>query len=426
MIQDRTGAREACRPGILGPAPSGWESRLISNQAKAAAGREPGSADILVVAGEPSGDLHMAGVVAEVHRQFPELNLRWFGSGGSALAAEGVETLLDVSELAAIGPGDALLKIRNYLWLFRRLQREARRRRPRLAVLVDFPEFNLRLAPRLKRMGIPVCGFIGPQVWAWRSSRLETIRRFFDRMLVIFPFEEEFYRAAGVAADFVGNPTAQLGRRARPAPPREPGTAAARVALMPGSREREIERILPVQLDAAASMHARMDCSFWLIAAPGVVDSDLSRIYRRWREKGRPALPLEIRRDSSWRLLPQCDCAIIKSGTSTLEAMVLGVPFAMVYRMSNLSYRLLRPWVKTDVYCLANLVAGQPIVPEFVQEEARGERVADYLCHLLAEPEAMSAVKQNLGIASERLGRRDAYPEAARRIVELLKDGAVT
>ncbi len=400
-------------------------ARLISSDANPAPRDEPVSADILVVAGEPSGDLHMAGVVAEVRRQFPDLDLRWFGSGGSALAAQGVEILSDVSELAAIGPGDALLKIRSYWRLFRRLQKEALARRPRLAVLVDFPEFNLRLAPRLKRMGIPVCGFIGPQVWAWRSSRLETIRRFFDRMLVIFPFEEEFYRKAGVAADFVGNPTAELRPWARRRPPRQPGTSS-RVALMPGSRRREIERILPVQLEAAESMQERMDCSFWLIPAPGVADSELLEIYRRWRRKGHPALPLEIRQAPSWRLLPECDCAIIKSGTSTLEAMVLGVPFAMVYRMSNLSYRLLRPWVKTDVYCLANLVAGQPIVPEFVQEGARGEKVADYLCHLLAEPDAMSAVKQNLGIASERLGRREAYPEAARRIVELLKDGTVT
>ncbi len=407
------------------PCPPDGSFSVSSSEANALSGMGMASAEILVVAGEPSGDLHMAGVVAEVRRQFPDLNVNWFGAGGSALAAQGVEILLDVSQLAAIGPVDALGKIGGYLRLFGRLQKAARKRRPRLAVLVDFPEFNLRLAPRLRAMGIPVCGFIGPQVWAWRASRLEIIRRHFDRMLVIFPFEEEFYRAAGVAADFVGNPTAELRRWARPAAPPKPGEPV-RVALMPGSRGREIERILPVQLEAAAMMHARTDCVFWLIAAPGMAEMELRRIHRAWLAKGRSALPLEIRQGPTWRLLPECDCAIIKSGTSTLEAMVLGVPFAMVYRMSNLSYRLLRPWVKTDVYCLANLVAGRRVVPEFVQEEARGDLIADYLCRLLAEPEAMSEVKQNLGIASERLGRRDAYPEAARRIVELLKDGAVT
>lgn len=379
---------------------------------------------VLVVTGETSGEQHMAGVIEEIRRQNSGINLKWFGSGGSAMAAQDVEILLDVGRLGAIGPGDALTKLGRYLRLFRLLLREARLRRPRLAVLVDFPEFNLRLAPRLKRMGIPVCGFIGPQVWAWRSSRVRTIRRWVDRMLVILPFEEEFYRKAGVDAVFVGHPAAELKSRSLPAA--ESRRDSPRVALMPGSRLKEIQEILPVQLDAALLLHSRLNCSFWLIQAPGVSYSFLFGLYRRWQEKGNAAIPLEIRHEASWRLLPQVDCAIIKSGTSTLEAMVLGVPFAMVYRMSSLSYNLLRPWVATDTYCLANLVAGRPIVPEFVQNKARGKDIADYLERLLTESEAMSEVKQNLRTASERLGSRQAYAEAARQIADLLKDGEVT
>lgn len=378
----------------------------------------------LVVAGETSGDLHMAGVLAEIRRLAPDLELDWFGSGGGSMAAQGVELFSNVSDLAAIGPGQAIRKLGSYWRLFRSLRREAGRRKPVLAVLVDFPEFNLRLAPRLKRLGIPVCYFIGPQVWAWRSSRLESIRRWVDLMLVIFPFEEEYYRKAGVNAVFVGNPTAQLRRHRAGDPPSRSRGDLQRIALMPGSRPQEIEEILPVQLDAANAVNRRRECVVWLLQAPGVSYPFLFDVYRKWLERGNPSLSLEIRPEAAWRLLPQVDCAIIKSGTSTLEALVLEVPFAMVYRMSNLSYRLLRPWVRTDTFCLANLVAGAKIVPEFVQDEARGEDIADYLCRLLDDPSEMARVKQNLRIASDRLGRLEAHSEAARRIVEFLKDGA--
>lgn len=379
----------------------------------------PNASQVLVVTGEPSADRHLAGVVAAADNLAGE-PLHWFGTGGPALREVGVELLQDVSRLAAIGPWEAFSQLRNYVAIFRRLCDEARRRRPRLAVLVDFPEFNLRLAPRLQRLGIPVCYFIGPQVWAWRPRRVELIRRYVDRMLVIFPFEEEFYRRRGVEAVFVGNPSFQELRSVREVARRPTRGGASRVALMPGSRRKEIERILPIQLEVARLLQERRRCSFWIIQAPGLVGEPIAGLLRRWQAESKFRLSCRIRTESAAELLPQADCAIIKSGTSTLEAMIVGTPFAMIYRISKLSYFLLRPWVRTGNYCLANLVAGRSVVPEFVQGAAQPKAIADYLDQLLSRPEQMRQVKQNLKVASERLGTLEAYPETAKQILDLM------
>ncbi|MFQ5739440.1 MAG: lipid-A-disaccharide synthase [Acidobacteriota bacterium] len=393
----------------------------------------PNSAySILVVAGESSGEQHAARVIEEVQRQNPELRLQWFGSGGVEMARRRVELLAEIDHLAAVGPLEALGKLGNYWKLYRRLLREVALRQTDLALLVDFPEFNLRLARRLKGLKIPVCYFIGPQIWAWRSSRVDWIRRYVDQMLVIFPFEESFYRQRGVRARFVGNPFSQLWEPHR-RQPRRADAEEALIALLPGSREKEVEQIFPVLLEAARHLSGRLPCRFWVCKAPAISAADLSRVYHKWLGRGRArrgplgegpseshGLRLEIRSEPALELLPRVDCAIIKSGTSTLQAMILEVPFVMVYRFSGLSYQLLRPLVKTDTYCLANLVAGKKIVPEFVQSQATGEGIADYLSQLLKTPGRLEEVKQNLRIASERLGKRKAYPETARQMMNLL------
>ena len=383
----------------------------------------PGEGDILVVTGEPSGERHAAGLVRQMKLQFPDWPLRWFGSGGSQMAAAGVDVHFDVSQLAAIGPWEALGNMRQYWRLFRHTLRAARRRRPCLAVLVDFPEFNLILARRLKALGIPICYFIGPQVWAWRPSRLKLIRRYVDLMLVILPFEEQFYRSRGVEAHYVGNPTAMLSRFAAG----EPNGGAAQgadipvVALLPGSRKKEVEQIFPIQLDAAACVAGRLPTRFWVVRAPEIERNQLWNVYDRWRGRGNRALQLEIHDGATQRLLPQVSCAIVKSGTSTLEATILKVPFAMVYRLSPVSWHLARPLMGTDTYCLANLIAGRQIVPEFVQHEATGEKIATYISELLRDQERREEVRRDLAVAAEKLGRRDAYQEGARRVGSFLE-----
>lgn len=382
----------------------------------------------MVVAGETSGERHMAQVMTAIRRLEPNLLIDWFGSGGEEMSRHRFDRLLDVSSLAAIGPLAALSQAGSYLRLYRQLLQAIPRRRPDLAVLVDFPEFNLRLARSLKKRGVPVCYFISPQLWAWRSYRVEQVRRYVDRMLVIFPFEEEFYRRYGVEAHFVGNPSVGIKAPAESEGSPESSVADADglpcVALLPGSRRREVELILPVQLESAAELFRRVPCRFQLLPAPGLSRAWLASQVGAWRRRYGELPPVEIVSGDRVRALASADCALVKSGTATLEAMILGVPFAMVYRMSPLSYHLLKPWVKTQTYCLANLVAGETVAPEFVQGEARPKAISDYLLKLLTEPERLNLVKQKLKIASEKLEGRDAYRQTARHIIDILKDGA--
>ena len=379
----------------------------------------------MVVAGETSGDEHAAGLIAALKRRNPDWHLQGFGSGGAGLAHLGWELLDDVSQLAAIGLWEALPQVNRYWKLYRRLLRTARDRRPDLAILVDFPEFNLRLARRLKAMGIFVCYFVSPQVWAWRTGRVRQIERYVDLMLLIFPFELDFYLRHGVLAHYVGNPTAarlrgitsSLPRQVRPDDP-------FRVGLLPGSRRKEVGHIFPIQLDAARFVAGRAETRFHVIQAPSLEPDYIPSLYRRWIARGNGELDLQIDRRGVADVLPQMDCAIVKSGTSTLEAMMLQVPFAMVYRMSPLSWYLARPLVGTGVYCLANLVAGRPVVPEFVQRDATGERVGRYIWDLLRDPKRREAARRKLANGSEKLGVRDAYEEAAHWVERCLCHGA--
>ncbi len=382
---------------------------------------------MLIVTGEASGEQHGAGLIEQVKCQFPELRVDWFGSGGPRMAAQGVELIQDVSRLAAIGPWDAMAHLRHYVHLYRRLIREVQSRRPGLAVLVDFPDFNLRLAKRLKRLGVRVCYFIGPQAWAWRGGRVNQIRKYVDLMLVIFPFEQEFYQRHGVEAVYVGNPTySSLRRRIRLQTDRQPPVDGrpARVALFPGSRKKEVERLFPLLLDSARYLADRVNVDFSVAKAPPVRRQQLDCIYTNWTARNGVSLSLQICEGESVSLLASADCAIIKSGTSTLEAMALQVPFAMVYKMALPSWYFAKPFATTDTYCLANLVAGKRIVPEFVQGQATADQIGGFILRLLTDKAEYCLLRDRLKQALQRLGERDAYQEAAKCLGALLLEGS--
>jgi lipid-A-disaccharide synthase len=375
---------------------------------------------VLVVAGETSGESHAADLISSLRSHLPESELDFFGSGGARMREQGVELLMDVSELAAIGPWAALGKAANYVTLFRAVVRTARERKPKFAILVDFPDFNLRLASRLKRLGIPVCYYISPQLWAWRQSRVKLIRRYVDLMLVILPFEKDFFRSHGIEAVYVGNPTASRLRRLgvlesdRQAPENKPPV----LALLPGSRQKEVELILPVMLEAARFVSDKIELRCWIIRSPGLPVGIIRRICESWRTGVGQTPTLEIQSGGTDKFLQLADVAMVKSGTSTLEAMLLGIPFAMVYRLSFLSWVLLRPFVTLRTYCLANLVAGRRIVPEFVQRDARAEKIGAYLSEILEDSSKRSLVADQLRKASAKLGDGDSYREAADQIVK--------
>lgn len=380
---------------------------------------------VLIVAGETSGEEHGAGLMAALKRRNPGRTWRFFGSGGPRMAEMGAELFVDVKQLAAIGTWDAMSNWKTYWTLFRTILREVRRRRPKVAVLIDFPDFNLRLAGRLKRLGIPVCYFISPQVWAWKSYRVKQIRRSVDLMLVIFPFEEEVYRKQGIRAVYIGNPTvARLAWRHSGTDLQKSVPDKPVVALLPGSRRHEVERILPVQLDAASFIDRHLAARFWILRADGINRAAVEKVWAQWELQRNRKLDLEIRDGGVGKLLPQADCAIVKSGTSTLEAMLLQVPFVMVYRISPISWLLARPLVRTRRFCLANWVAGKEIVPEFVQNQATGESIGLYVLGLLQDPERRERMRRELELAAKSLGQQDAYREGAERIIKaFIEDG---
>lgn len=373
---------------------------------------------VLVVTGESSGEQCMAEVIRHVNEARPGCYL-WEGTGGREMAAAGVEMLARVEDLSAIGPIAACVNLGRYLSLFSKILIRAKKNPPDLAVLVDFPDFNLRLAKRLKRLGVPVCYFISPQLWAWRPSRIRTIQKNVERMLVILPFEVEFYRRHGVNACYVGNPVANL--RSFVTASRKT-QATSTIALLPGSRRREIELILPLQLDIARRIRRSHPSRFFAVAAPDIDVALIRRVYEKWQRSRGANLELNIKQGPIEKLLPKADCAMIKSGTTTLQAMVLGIPFVMLYRMSQLSYCLLRPFVHTKTYCLANLVSGENIVREYIQGAANPDVVSRYIVELLRSPERLSAMKQKLKTASKRLGTKDVSTEAADEIVKLVEN----
>ena len=375
-------------------------------------------ARVLVVAGEPSGERHAAGLVRQLATHLGP-GAHFLGSGGREMAGAGVELVHDISNLAAIGPRAALSNLKSYWDLYGRLKELARENRPDLAILVDFPDFNLRLAGHLKALKIPVCYFISPQVWAWRQSRVKQIRRNVDLMLVIFPFEEGFYRDRGVEARYVGNPTATRFRSRQVSSPIRDRHERV-LALLPGSRKSEVELILPMQLDAASYLSDRFDIRCWLIRADQIPEATVESIVSKWEQRRRRNLHLEYKSGSTETILPLADCAVVKSGTSTLEALLSGVPFAMVYRLAWTSWIALRPFVRTQTYCLANLVAGRKLVPEFIQHQATGERVGSFLEGILRDPARARQIRHELLEAAGRLGDRDAYAEAAGLIVRRL------
>ncbi|MGH9758849.1 MAG: lipid-A-disaccharide synthase [Candidatus Acidiferrales bacterium] len=362
---------------------------------------------ILLSAGEASGDMYAARLAVALRER---TGAQFFGMGGARMKEAGVELIADYHEIAVVGIAEVLHKIPTVIRVQRRLAREAARRHASLAILVDSPGTHLGVARRLKNAGIPVGYFIGPQVWAWRAGRVKTIRRLVQHIVVIFPFEEKIYCDAGVPADFVGHPLVDVVKpeipRAEFAAAHGLDTARPIVAILPGSRRNEIAQNYATIIEACARLAATKNAQFVLVAAPGLSPEFFSR-------HARPDFPITRVEGNTYSALAAADCAIVASGTATLEAALLGTPMVVVYRVSAASALVLRRMIRTPFFSMVNLIGGREIVPELIQEDFTSAAVESEVRRLLDSPDARGEMKAGLREVRNKLGTGGAIERAA-------------
>ena len=367
---------------------------------------------LLLSCGELSGDLYAGALTRELRALCPGLAIA--GLGGSEFAAAGGVLLEDYRGTAATGLIEPLAKMPRLLQTLRRLVAFARTERPDALVVIDFWGFNFRLARRIKRLGIPVVYYIGPQLWAWRSGRLDTMREIAARVLVIFPFEEAIYRSGGVPVEFVGHPLVDL---AKPASSRDSflrrlglDPTAPTVAVLPGSRPGEVRRILPDLLAACDRIRAKVAGAQFVVARAPQLDA------RLFATVAPPILSVEGDTDT---VLASADVALTASGTATVQAALHNTPMVVVYRLSSLDYRLGRQFLKIDTYSMVNLIAGERIVPELIQHALTPDAVANEAISLLTDRERAARMREGLERVRARLGGSGGSRRAAEAVLNV-------
>jgi len=375
---------------------------------------------ILISAGEASGEMYGAQLIQALRRRFP--GLEFFGVGGARMREAGCDTVVDAKDLAVVGITEILSHLPKIYGLFHHLIAEADRRRPDVAVVIDSPAFNWRVARQMKKRGIPVIYYVAPQFWAWRQGRVRLLRKYIDKALVIFPFEETFYRDRGVDATFVGHPLAQL---PLPAISREEyatqhGIDVSKqwITLMPGSRVKEVRMNLPTILQSVDQLGS--EYTFLFPVAP-TLDREVLRasITSRHVTLVTDALPA----------LHHSRAGIVASGTATVEAAMMGTPFVMVYRVSPLTYALGKPRIKVPYFAMVNLIAGQKIISELVQHDFTAGNVASHLREILAEGDARTRMLAGFSQVRARLkptalDHRSAADRAAEEVLHFLPSGS--
>jgi lipid-A-disaccharide synthase len=380
-------------------------------------GEEPSARTVFIVAGEASGDLHAANFARELLKLDPGLQLR--GMGGDSMRAAGVDIQIDAANLAVIGLIEVLAKYKLIKAALEQLKQTIERERPDLLVLVDYQEFNQKLAAFAKSIGIKVLFYIGPQVWAWRPKRVYKMKRIVDQMAVILPFEVELYREAGVPVEFTGNPlvdevvpdkTPQQAREVLALP------QATTIGLFPGSRSGEIKRLLALLIEIATRLkNADPQRQFVLPQAGMIGDHDIEPFRARLEELG-----VNIIKGKVYDVMQACDVIITASGTATLEIALMGIPMAIVYRVSPLTYVIGKLLVRVEHIGLVNIVAGSEIVREFLQQEAKPKAVAREIERILTDSDYNSRMRAALAQTREKLGGKGGSANIARLALKML------
>ncbi len=382
-------------PPMAGPQPAGSAKR------------------VLLVAGEASGDLHAAALVDAVRQADP--SVEFWGVGGQHLRTAGMHVLVDTAHVATMGLTETFGMLGRLVGTYRRLLRFLDEQKPALVILVDYPEFNLLLARQAKRRGIRVFYFIGPQVWAWRRGRVRKIVQRVDRMAVVFPFEPELYNNGRAVAEFVGHPLLDRVRvtRTREETLARHGLDPQRrtLAILPGSRKKEVRYLLEPSLVAARRLVDEDGWQAIVALAPTLTAADLRATLGR-----EVALPVAI--DDTYNVVNAADAALVASGTATLETVLLGCPMVIMYRVSPFTFAVARRLVDVEAIGMPNIILGRKVFPELIQNEVTPERLVAAVRELQGHGQEQRAA---LAVVRERLGGPGAAQRAAAMVLELLQ-----
>lgn len=372
---------------------------------------------VMLSCGEASGDLYAGALVTALRAREPGIDV--FGLGGDHFKAAGGRMVGDFRGLAVTGLLEAVRILPDSYAMYRRLVQAARDERPDVLVVIDYPDFNFRLMAAVKRLGVPVVYYVSPQLWAWRPGRIQTMKALVDRVLPIFPFEEPLYRAEGVDVEFVGHPLVELVRihESREALTRSLDLDPSRpiVALLPGSRPNELQRLVPVLAAAVPRIASAVVGTQFLVArAPNLADS----YFMPFQGTGATVRVVEGATDD---VLAASDAVITASGTATVQTALHGKPMVVVYRLSPVTYKLGKPLVRVSMFSMVNLVAGERIVEELIQEHCTPDRVAAETVALLTNPARVADMKEQLALVREKLGGLGASGRAADAILEVAR-----
>jgi lipid-A-disaccharide synthase len=369
---------------------------------------------LLISAGEASGDMYAARLAAALQKR---MDVALFGMGGPQMRAAGVEVITDYSEVSVVGITEILSHLPSLIRAMRRLVSEAGQRKPPFAILTDFPGFHLRLARKLRPLGVHNIYYICPQFWAWRPWRVRVVRRRFAQALCIFPFEEAFFGGAGIPTKFIGHPLvgAVQATQSREDFCRQhnldPGQPI--VAILPGSRHAELAQHMPVIREACQRIQEQRPVQFVLAAA---AHSNISDLQTGWNA----ALNVRVVESQTYNALAAADAAIVSSGTATVEAALLNTPMVVVYRVTPLTALLAKPLVRTSYFSMVNLIAGRRVVPELIQKDFTPPKVAGEVLRLLNDPRAREELRAGLAEVRLRLGPPGAVDRAADAIAALI------
>src|SRR6267378_3983731 len=383
---------------------------------------------LMIVAGETSGDAHAAALVNELRSAEPNTGFEFFGATGPLMRTAGVESVVRTDDLSILGLVEIGSALPKFWRAYKLLKQAAIKKQPDAVILVDWPDFNLKLARALHRNGLKIIYYISPQLWAWRGYRARSIERNVDLLLSILPFEKDWYADRGIdQVEFVGHPLAgevhALQGRAESCRQMKLDPRLPIISLLPGSRRKEVERILPPMLEAAALISARRpEVQFVVVVAPSRSSEELRNIVRAQRATPMP-LPscLHIVSSKSREALAASDVAAVASGTATLEAALLGTPMVIVYKESAINWHTLGRLITTEHYGLVNLVAGERVVSELMQNDLTGDRLASELLALLDSGQN-HLLREKLHDVAVRLGEPGASKRAAERVLAALRE----